>query len=273
LHDAVATQDTVTQVRAAIGKLLMAADRDAPTLAAAVRAALARDDDYATVGKPPSDWDDDAAREALVDALVPDAVAALRVLDGRQLAGPVAEAADLLAVIAGQDVEQGEEGTFPIARKVARDRGDLHCGHPSAARAQVEGADLDGYKTHLGVDPDDELITNVTVTPANTADRDVIDDLLDEPTDTTGAGNDAAAGEPNADRGKRAAGLEVYGDSAYAGGQTLAEQACRGNDLRAKVPPVRNAHGYSKDQFVIDPEAARRVHQVPLRAGDQHPPP
>jgi hypothetical protein len=74
LHDAVATQDTVTQVRAAIGKLLMAADRDAPTLAAAVRAALAGDDDYATVGKPPSDWDDDAAREALVDALMHDAL-------------------------------------------------------------------------------------------------------------------------------------------------------------------------------------------------------
>jgi hypothetical protein len=160
LNDAVATQDTVTQVRAAIRKLLMAADRDAPTLAAAVRAALARDDDYATVGKPPSDWDDDAAREALVDALMHDALAALRVLDGRQLAGPAAEAADLLAVIAGQDVEQGEEGTFRIARKVARDRVistvDTQARHAHKSRART----FDGYKTHLGVDPDDELITN-----------------------------------------------------------------------------------------------------------------
>ena len=31
------------------------------------------------------------------------------------------------------------------------------------------------------VDPDDELITNVAVTAANTADREVIDELLDEP--------------------------------------------------------------------------------------------
>ena len=69
LYDAVATQDTVTQLRAAIRKLLAALDQAASPLAAAVRAALLRDDEYATVGKPPCDWDDKAAREALVDAL------------------------------------------------------------------------------------------------------------------------------------------------------------------------------------------------------------
>ena len=77
LHDAVATQDTVTQLRAAIRKLLAALDQAGGPLAGAVRAALLRDDEYATVGKPPCDWDDKAAREALVDALVRDAVAAL----------------------------------------------------------------------------------------------------------------------------------------------------------------------------------------------------
>uniref|UniRef100_UPI00356AEFDD transposase n=2 Tax=Mycobacterium marinum TaxID=1781 RepID=UPI00356AEFDD len=50
--------------------------------------------------------------------------------------------------------------------------------------------------------------------------------------------------EPNA--------FEVYGDSAYADGATLDEQTQRGHDMRAKVPPVRNANGYSKDQFGID---------------------
>ena len=48
-------------------------------------------------------------------------------------------------------------------------------GHKSRART------FDGYKTHLAVDPDDELITDVAVTAANTADRDVIDELLNEP--------------------------------------------------------------------------------------------
>jgi hypothetical protein len=253
LYDAVATQDTVIQLRAAVRKLLTAADRDVAALAAAVRAALARDDDYATLGKPPCDWDDPVAREALVDALVRDCQAALAVLHGHELSGSLVEAAELLALVAGQDVEPGEDGVFRIARRVARDRVistvDTHARHGHKSRART----FDGYKTHLGVDPDDELITNVTVTSANTPDREVIDELLDEPVEATNA--DSGLAEPgDSDAGStETAGFEVYGDSAYADGQTLTEQAERGNDLRTKVPPVRNAHGYSKDQFRIDP--------------------
>src|SRR5215212_5719586 len=120
LFDAVATQDTVTQLRAAIRKLVTLADIADPALAAAVRAVLRRDDDYATPGKPPCDWDDRAARDALVDALVRDCLAALGVLQGRELPRPVAEAAELLALVAGQDVEPAGDGSFRIARKVAR---------------------------------------------------------------------------------------------------------------------------------------------------------
>ena len=83
-----------------------------------MRAGLARDDDYVTLGKPPCDWDDPAAREALVDALVRDAHAALAALHGHELTGPVAEAAQLLALVVGQDVEAEEDGVFRIARKV-----------------------------------------------------------------------------------------------------------------------------------------------------------
>src|SRR5438876_3868909 len=43
LYDAVATQDTVTQLRAAIRKLLMVLDNTAPALAVRVRAMLERD--------------------------------------------------------------------------------------------------------------------------------------------------------------------------------------------------------------------------------------
>src|SRR3984957_10170465 len=85
LHDAVATQDTVTQLRAAIRKLLAALDQAGGPLAGAVRAALLRDDEYATVGKPPCDWDDRAAREELVDALVRAAQGALCAIDAATL--------------------------------------------------------------------------------------------------------------------------------------------------------------------------------------------
>ena len=80
-----------------------------------MRAALTRDDDYATLGKPPCDWDDPKAREALVDALVRDAYAALAVLDGHELDGPLAQAGELLGRVAGQDVAAGQDGVFRIA--------------------------------------------------------------------------------------------------------------------------------------------------------------
>ena len=266
LYDAVATQDTVTQLRAAIRKLLMAADRDAPGLAAMVRAGLARDDDYATVGKPPCDWDDKAAREALVDALVRDAQAALAAVEAQQVTGPVAveaqqvtgpvaDAVQVLALVAGQDVEQGPDQVFRIARTVARDRvistvdPQARHGHKSRART------FDGYKAHLGVDPDDELITNVAVTPANTPDRDVLDELLDEP-------GGAAHGEAVETR-------QIFGDSAYADGATVDRLTTAGHDLHTKVPPIRNARGFSKDRFVIDPAAGTvtcpATHTVAIR--------
>jgi hypothetical protein len=39
---------------------------------------------------------------------------------GREPAVVVAEAVDMLALVAGQDVELGEDGSFRIARRVAR---------------------------------------------------------------------------------------------------------------------------------------------------------
>lgn len=292
LLDAVATQDTVTQVRAAIRRLLGVADREDAGLAAAVRMVLRRDDEYATVGKPPCDWDDPAARDALVDALVRDAHAALLVLHGRELAGGLAEAAELLALVAGQDVEQGEDGVFRIARRVARDRvistvdPEARHGHKSRSRT------FDGYKAHLAVDPDNELITNVTVTGANTPDRDVLDDLLDE-TSTADPGSvaepavePASGSEPaadaddggdaehgtGADGGGDAAGMAVFGDSAYADGATLDKLAEAGHEAFTKVPPVRNAKGYSKDEFGIDTDAGTATcpagHVAPIRPRD-----
>jgi len=126
--------------------VLRALDRDNKDLAAKVRAVLRRDDDYASPGKPPCDWDDPEARDALVDALVRDALAALAVLDGEELEGAAREAAELLALVAGQDVEEGDDGVFRVARKVAKDRvistvdPEARHGHKSRNRR------FDGYK-------------------------------------------------------------------------------------------------------------------------------
>lgn len=233
IYDAVATQDTVTQLRAAIRKLLRALAGGA---AGRVREALARDDGYAGPGKPPCDWDDPEAREALVDALVRDARAALGALEGEPLGGAAREAAELLALVAGQDVDAGSDGVFRIARRVAPDRvistvdPDARHGHKSRSRR------FDGYKGHISVDPDSELIDVVVVTPANVADADAAADLL-------GDGDEDDGGDRPL----------VFGDSAYAGPDTIDDLNRAGYEVIAKVPPATNRDGrYSKDDFVVD---------------------
>ena len=88
----------------------------------------------------------------------------LELLQGRSLPAALAEAARLLAAVVGQDLEQGTDGSFRIARKVAADRvistvdPDARHGHKSSARG------FDGYKGHASVDPDSELVLATAAT-------------------------------------------------------------------------------------------------------------
>src|SRR3954463_586504 len=82
LYDAVATMDTVALVRSAVRGLLAVCESD---VECELRGLLGRDDDYRTAGKPVCDYEDPAAREALIDALAKDAHALLSALEGRDL--------------------------------------------------------------------------------------------------------------------------------------------------------------------------------------------
>ncbi len=177
LYDAVATMDTVTLIRSAIRGLFGACESE---LESELRGLLARDDDYRTAGKPVCDYEDRKAREELIDALARDARALLGALDGRELPDAVTQAGALLAAVVGQDLEEGADGVFRIARRVAKDRiistvdRDARHGHKTAARG------FDGYKGHVAVDPDSELITATTVTAGNVGDAEAVDELLTE---------------------------------------------------------------------------------------------
>ena len=267
LYDAVATMDTVTLVRSAIRGLLRVADAD---LESRLRAALVRDDDYASAGKPACDYDDRAAREALVDALARDALALLAVLDGLEVTAAVGQAAALVATVVGQDLdEDAADGVFRIARRVARDRvistvdPEARHGHKTSARG------FDGYKGHLAIDPDSEIITATTATPGNTGDAEAAADLLaqDLPTTTAAAAAgdndvvDIADGEAAEQAGvgptETAADehdpLDVYGDAAYGAGELLEELERAGADIHAKVqPPTAPGGRFPKDRFDID---------------------
>ena len=207
LYDAVATMDTITLIRSAIRSLLRVANRD---LEAELRSVLGSGDDYASSAKPQIDWDDPDARAALIDSRAKDAFACLAVLEGRELEPEVAEAAELLAKVVGQDLEQTDDGTFRIARRVAKDRiistvdPEARHGHKTAARG------FDGYKGHIAMDPDTEIITDTKVTPGNAGDASVAEDLIGdlvhgdsaEPDDTTPDGTgDATAGDATAGDG------------------------------------------------------------------------
>ncbi len=238
LEDAVATQDTVTMLRGGIRGLLRACP---PELAAKVRGLLRREDDYTAPGKPACDWQDRQAREALVDALVRDAYRAHYALPGERLDPRVAEAATLLATVTGQDIEETDDGRFRIFEGTAPDRvistvdPEARHGHKTTAHR------FDGYKGHVAVDPDSEVITAAEVSQAAVGDAVVAPGLL----------GDLVVGQRD-----QAAGGVVYGDSAYGTGAHLAWLDAHGLTpiVTTQVPVVLGGR-YGKDQFRVDLQA------------------
>jgi hypothetical protein len=238
LDDAVATQDTVTQLIAAIRRVA----REVPG-AAAVITEQCTGHDYAQPGKPAIAWNDPEARARLVDALVGDAHRLLGRLPEQELGPKAAEAVGLLALVAGQDVEpvegsDGTDGRWQVARKVAPERVistvDPEARHAHKTRARHQ----DGYKAHVKVEPDTGLITGCALTPASGPEY-----------------SDAAVGiallaeEPDP--------VEVLGDAAYGTGELLAAVAEGGHTAIIKPWPLRPAvdGGFTLDAFTVDETA------------------
>jgi IS5 family transposase len=226
LDDAVATQDTVTQLIAAIRRVR----REVPA-AATVRL---RAHDYDAGAKPVIAWDDPVAKAELVSALVNDASALIDGTGGEDLTTEQREAVGLLGLMAGQDVEPGEtEGTWRIAQNVAPDRVistvDPEARHMHKSRSEYR----DGYKAHIAVEPETGIITAATLTPANAPDGPTGVALIER-----------EDGE----------GLEILADSAYGSGEVRAALARASHRATIKPIPLRPAvpSGFSIDDFTID---------------------
>ncbi|MEO9110267.1 MAG: IS1182 family transposase [Jatrophihabitantaceae bacterium] len=276
LYDAVATMDTVTLIRSAIRGLLKVADTE---LESGLRAVLAREDDYVGAGKPSCDYDDPQARVELVDALAKDGMAVLAVIDGRELLEAVTQAGALLATVLGQDLDCDQAGVFRIARRVAKDRvistvdPQTRHGHKTAARG------FDGYKAHVGIDPDTEIITATTVTAGNAGDasvaEDLIADLLDTDTaDTAEAGTKAGQDDGVSEGGDGEDTATVYGDNAYGTGGFHARLEQAGIESKCKTQqPVAKGGLFAKDRFEVDLQrdtvSCPAGHTAPIRRG-QH---
>ena len=238
LDDAVATQDTVTQLIAAVRRVIREVP-GAPEVAAQWCAAH----DYADPGKPKIAWDDEEARAVLVDALVTDALNLLEHLPDQQLSEQAANAAGLLALVAGQDVEpaggsDGSDGRWRIATRTARDRvistvdPDARHIHKNRTRYQ------DGFKAHVSFEPETGLFTAVALTGGS------------------GPGNHEAAvasGLLAGEQGK----LTVLGDTAYGTGELREHLQAGGHVAVIKPPPLRQAiaGGFTIDDFTVDDQA------------------
>jgi IS5 family transposase len=228
LADAVATQDTVTQLLAAI--------RRVRRLVPHARQVKLSAHDYDRPGKPDCAWDDPQATQALVSGLVNDALALLEAVADLELGAEQAEAVALLALVAGQDVEPGQRpGSWRIARKVAVDR-VISTVDPQARHTRKTNAQRrDGYKAHVAAEPESGLVTACALTAAN---------LPDGPT-----GLELLAGEEP--------GLEVLGDSGYGSGQTRAALRAAGHTQTIKPIPLASAvpGGFTVHDFRVDRHA------------------
>jgi hypothetical protein len=261
--DAVATQDTVTQLVAAIRKVA----RVVPGAAEVIARVCGRD--YSRPGKPDIDWDDPAAKENLVSALVNDALAVLAGLtgpDAPQRDSAAADALGLLALAAGQDVEpaegsDGTDGRWRIARKVAPDRVistvDPQARHTRKSKSQRR----DGFRGHVAAEPETGLITDCEMTmaagPGSTdAENGVKMAARDRFGGTAEAAEPGPGPRPETDA-PPGAGLEIYGDSSYGSGEARAAYRDAGHDTVIKPGPLRPAvpGGFTIDDFTIDEQA------------------
>ncbi len=229
LDDAVATQDTVTQLISMIRRVRKAIPQ-------AAAANVVGDDYEAGSGKPACAWNDPIARDELVTRLVNDALAVLAAVDGVELDDTQQQLVGLLALVAGQDVEPGEtEGSWKLEQGVAKHRVistvDPETRHMHKSRSSYR----DGYKAHVAVEPDTGLITACDLTPANEGDGP--------------AGIKLLAGEPD--------GLDVLADSAYGSGDSLAALDDADHQILIKPWPLgRNSKlgddQFNRDDFIID---------------------
>jgi len=276
LADAVATQDTITQLIAAVRRVA----RTVPG-AGEVVGRVCTGHDYTTAGKPRIDWDDPQAKDDLVSALVNDALAVVDALATQQITAETCDAVGLLALLAGQDVEpaegsDGTDGRWTIAHRVAEDR-VISTVDPQARHTRKSPeARRDGYRAHLVAEPGTGLITDEELTQATGADNSdaaigetfVATDIQANPaTDaesTDGESTDGeAAGAPPLqeqtvdDQALAEPVRSWFADSAYGTGDLRAAIGAAGHRAVIKPKPLQVAvpGGFTVDDFLVDEPA------------------
>jgi hypothetical protein len=210
--------------------------------------------DYSGLRKSDIDWNSASARNALLQEIVADARTLVDYCtDAKVASDELLQKAQLLNTVTEQDIEQTADGAVCIAHRVAEDRTISTVDTEMRHGRKTTSDKVDGYKSHVMVQnvdsKDARLITSVVVTPANTADGEVLDELVRERMELT-----------------QKAPKQVMGDTAY-GPESVQERVSKiSSDTKvvAPVPPSSHRKGlYSKADFLIDTQK----HTVTCPAG------
>lgn len=263
-----AVEDTYNLIGSAVRKLLGVTARrrgaKAEDLAGDLGLVLTGPQEKGSLkGQAEIDWSKEEERRAFLNQVVEEARRLLEATaEEERRDEEVAEAGALLRRVLMQDLQrvrvceaaesdpepdQGDAGQSVLAlgtevqvrQGVARDRvvsvGDpeMRRGHKSRNRS------WDGYKAHVSVSADSELVTAVHVTAANVHDGAAASELMEQ--------HECAGLEPEA----------YVGDMAYSVAELRRQAAENGTEMVARVPPTSAPAGcFSKDEFTIDLEAA-----------------
>lgn len=149
-------------------------------------------------------------------------------LDGEDLTDGECAAGHLLAQVTDQDVERDEDGRLRIRRGVAKNRiisvTDPEMRHGRKSKNKC----FDGYKAHVGEEPETELITGVAVGQASEHDGERLSDVTDAGVDT------------------------LIGDGAYGAAEVRAKMSESGVRVVAPQGPSGGTGLFTKAVFHID---------------------
>ena len=178
--------------------------------------------------KPEIDWQDEAARTALLVELIQDATTLMTACEGVDDAA-VCDAMAQMERLIGQDIEVTEEGKTKIRQGVAKDRQcsvvdpDMRHGRKSSSKL------FNGYKVTVAVEPKSGILTGIDTMPGSNHDSLATAAILEQTSPAV-----------------------MGGDQAYAVGDQRAAALAQGTAI---LTPTGAAKPFDKDSFELDEEA------------------
>ena len=197
------------------------------------------------------DWSDPEQKDEAIDRLIKEITHLVAWLERKHLAveEPLRPYLEAIAQVQAQDLEE-KKGKMKIRQGVAADRRisieDAEMRHGRKSKSKR----FNGYKEHIGVDLDTDLIVACAVTPANRPEEE-------------------AAGQLKADLERQKLQVqELSIDRAYVNSELVTTVEAEGGTVLAKPWPSRNSKGlFTKSDFKLD----LRAHTITCPAGETEP--